>query len=123
MIADWEDDDTKIVNDEEETDEQNQRLLRNLRGHEIALIIVRQKNLDEADNPGAYLRVLEKAYIFLIKFARNNRENQLILLEKIDEFLEDVEYGVHALELIAEILKNNEKLTSFNLAPIVKKVC
>ena len=75
MIADWEDDDTKIVNDEEETDEQNQRLLRNLRGHEIALIIVRQKNLDEAENPGAYLRVLEKAYIFLIKFARNNREN------------------------------------------------
>jgi hypothetical protein len=59
---------------------------------------------------------LEKAYIFLIKFVRNNRENQLILLEKIDEFLEDV-------ELIAEILKNNEKLTSFNLAPIVKKVC
>jgi hypothetical protein len=41
MIADWEDDDTKIVNEEEETDEQNQRLLRNLRGHEIALIIVR----------------------------------------------------------------------------------
>ena len=75
MIADWEDDDTKIVNEEEETDEQNQRLLRNLRGHEIALIIVRQKNLDEADNPGAYLRVLEKAYIFLIKFAHNNREN------------------------------------------------
>jgi hypothetical protein len=41
MIAEWEDDDTKIVNEEEETDEQNQRLLRNLRGHEIALIIVR----------------------------------------------------------------------------------
>ncbi len=123
MITDWEDDDTKIVNEEEETDEQNQRLLRNLRGHEIALIMVRQKNLDEAENPGAYLRVLEKAYIFLIKFVRNNRDNQLILLDKIDEFLEDVEYGVHALELIAEILKNNEKLTSFNLVPIVKKVC
>ena len=75
MIADWEDDDTKIINDEEETDEQNQRLLRNLRAHEIALIIVRQKNLDEAENPGAYLRVLERAYIFLIKFVRNNREN------------------------------------------------
>ena len=41
MIADWEDDDTRIVNDEEETDEQNQRLLRNLRAHERALIIVR----------------------------------------------------------------------------------
>ena len=41
MIADWEDDDTKIIQDEEETDEQNQRLLRNLNAHEIALIIVR----------------------------------------------------------------------------------
>lgn len=47
----------------------------------------------------------------------------MILLERIDEFLEDVEYGVHAFELISEILKNNEKLTSFNLASIVKKVC
>jgi len=41
MTADWEDDDTRVVNDEEETDEQNQRLLRNLKAHEIALIIVR----------------------------------------------------------------------------------
>lgn len=41
MIADWEDDDTKIITDEEETDEQNQRLLRNLKAHEIAMIIVR----------------------------------------------------------------------------------
>ena len=75
MIADWEDDDTRIIQDEEETDEQNQRLLRNLNAHEIALIIVRQKNLDEAESSGAYLRVLEKAYIFLIKLVRNNREN------------------------------------------------
>lgn len=123
MIADWEDDDTKIIIEGEETDEQNQRLLRNLKAHEIAMIIIRQKNLDEAESSGAYLRVLEKAYIFLIKFVRNNRENQLILMEKMEEFLEDVEYGVHAFELIAEILKNNEKLSSFNLTPIVKKVC
>ena len=41
MIADWEDDDTKIITEEEETDEQNQRLLRNLKAHEIAMIIVR----------------------------------------------------------------------------------
>ena len=43
-------------------------------------------------------------------------------MEKIDDFLEDVDFGVHAFELINEILKNNEKLTSFNLSPIVKKV-
>ena len=53
---------------------------------------------------------------------RNNSENQLILMDKIDEFLEDVDFGVHAFELITEILKNNEKLSSFNLTPIIKKV-
>lgn len=123
MLADWEDDDTRVIQDDEISDEQNQRLLRNLRAHEIALIIVRQKNLDEAECSGAYLRVLERAYIFLIKFVRNNRENQLLLMEKIEEFLEDVDYGVHAFELISEILRNNEKLSSYNLTPIIKRVC
>ena len=41
MLADWEDDDTRVVDEDEESDELNQRLLRNLRAHEIALIIVR----------------------------------------------------------------------------------
>lgn len=38
-------------------------------------------------------------------------------------FLEDLEYGLHSLELIAEILKDNERLTSINLVPIVKRIC
>lgn len=123
MTLDWEDDDTRIIQEAEENDEQNQRLLRNLNAHEIALIIIRQRNLDEAENAGAYLRVLEKAYIFLIKFVRNNRENQLLLLDKVEDFLEDADFGVHAFELITEILRNNEKLQSFGLSAIVKKVC
>jgi len=123
MMLDWEDDDTRIIQEGEENDEQNQRLLRNLNAHEIALIIIRQRNLDEAENAGAYLRVLEKAYIMLIKFVRNNRENQFLLLDKVDDFLLDADFGVHAFELITEILRNNEKLQSFGLSAIVKKVC
>lgn len=45
-------------------------------------------------------------------------------MEKIEEFLEDVDLGVHAFELIAEILKNNEKLGTYSLVPtILRKVC
>ena len=123
MTADWEDDDTKVIQLEEENDEKYQRLLRNLNAQEMALIIIRQGVLDEAESSAAYLRVLERAYVMLIRFVRNNRENQLLLMEKIEEFLGDVEHGVHAFELIAEILRNNEKLSSYNLAPIVRKVC
>jgi len=56
------------------------------------------------------LRVLEKAYVFLIKFVKNNKENQFILVEYLDLFVDDMEYGVHAWELIAEIFKNSELL-------------
>jgi hypothetical protein len=44
-------------------------------------------------------------------------------MDKLDEFMEDIDNGVHAFELISEILKNNEKLGSFNLAAVIKKVC
>lgn len=44
-------------------------------------------------------------------------------MDYIEYFLEDLEYGVHALELIAEILKDNERIKSYNLAPIIKKIC
>jgi hypothetical protein len=53
---------------------------------------------------------LEKAYVMLIRFVRNNRENQLLLMDKIEDFLDDSNYGVHAFELIIEILRNNDKL-------------
>ena len=55
------------------------------------------------EDQNSYLKVLEKAYIFLIKFVRNNKDNQKILLNYIDWFMEDIEYGVHAWELVCEI--------------------
>jgi len=66
-------------------DEGNQRLLRNLKGYEIAISLIKN-TLEEADDKNCYLRVLEKSYIFLIKFVRNNPENQKLLVQYIDEF-------------------------------------
>lgn len=39
----------------------------------------------------------------------------------MDTFLRDLENGVHAAELIAEIFKENEVLPDYNIAPIVRK--
>lgn len=41
----------------------------------------------------------------------------------MDEFLQDMVLGVHALELIAEILKDNPKLQNYNIEPIINEVC
>ena len=68
------------------------------------------------------MKVLEKCYIFLIKFVKNNNENQILLIEYIDLFMDDLEYGVHAWELIAEIFSNSSLLVSFNVVPFLKKV-
>jgi hypothetical protein len=62
-------------NDAEIPEESNQRLLRNLRAYELSLSIIKSKTLKQAENKNSYLKVVERAYIFLIKFVKNNREN------------------------------------------------
>jgi len=52
---------------------------------------------------------------------RNNSDNQHILVEYIDIFVDDIEYGVHAWELICEIFRNSDMLMTYNLVPIIKK--
>ncbi len=68
------------------------------------------------------MKVVEKAYIFLIKFVKNIKKNQNIILEQIEHFLEDVDLGVHALELISEIFRDSENLLTYELVPLIKKV-
>jgi hypothetical protein len=46
----------------------------------------------------------------------------MVLIEYIDLFMDDLEYGVHAWELIAEIFSNSSLLVSFNIIPYLKKV-
>ena len=44
-----------------------------------------------------------------------------MLLEYLELFLEDMEYGVHAWELICEIFRNSSALFTYPLVPIIKK--
>lgn len=97
-------------------------MLRNLRAYDISIQIIKQKQIKNVANKNAYLKVVEKAYIFLIKFVKDNKENQNIVLEHIDLFLDDIEYGVHALELITEIFRDSENLLSYPLVPLIKKI-
>lgn len=118
----WDDEDRQVCSPDTIVDEQNQRLLRNLRAHDSALQIIQQKSLRNAPNKNAYLKVLEKAYTFLIMFVKKNNENQNIILQYIEDFLDDLEYGVHALELIKEIFTDNENLMEFPLVPLIRKL-
>lgn len=44
------------------------------------------------------------------------------MLKFLDDFLDDLEYGVHALELIKEIFTDNENLIEFPLVPLIRKL-
>jgi hypothetical protein len=121
LLLEWDNEDPKVCDDDEKTEEKNQRLLKNLNAHMVPIIIIKQKSLGTAENKHCFLRVLEKAYIFLIKFVRNNKTNQKVLVDHLDLFLDDMEFGVHSWELICEIFKNSDQLTSFNIVPLIKK--
>lgn len=88
----------------------------------MPITIIKQQGLEGAEDKNSFLKVLEKCYIFLIKFVRNNKENQFILIDYLQLFMDDMEYGVHAWELIAEIFKNCELLVNYNFFPLIKKV-
>jgi len=122
LLAEWDNEDPKVTPDDEVNDEKNQILLKNLLAHIVPIIIIRQKGLDNSRDKNSFLKVLEKIYIFLIKFVRNNKANQMLLVDYLDLFIDDLEYGVHSFELIAEIFRNSELLLTYNLVPILKKV-
>ena len=100
----------------------NQTLLRNKAAHNVSLTVIKQQGLDEAEDKNSFLKVLEKCYIFLIKFVKNNSENQFLLVDYIDLFIDDLEYGVHSWELISEVFKNSELLLTYNFHSLIKKV-
>lgn len=45
------------------------------------------------------------------------------MMKYIDEFMQDILLGVHAWELVAEIFKDNPKLQTYNIKPIIYEVC
>ena len=68
----WDNEDPKICDDDQKYEEKNQILLKNLIAYSAPILIIKMAALDEAEDQNAYLRVLEKCYIFLLKFVRNN---------------------------------------------------
>lgn len=74
------------------------------------------------EDQNSFLKVLEKCYVLLIKFVRNNPQNQKAMQEHIPYFMKHLELGVHAWELIAEIFHNSELLLSYQLQPLLKRV-
>ena len=55
-------------------------------------------------------------------FVKENNENSNIILKYIDDFLEDLDLGVHALELIKEIFTDNENLMEYPLVPLIRRI-
>lgn len=120
--AEFDSTDMQVVTPDEIPEPQNQRLLKNLNGHAMALQIIRYGQLKSSQCKTAYLKVLEKAYIFLIRFVRGNKENSNTILEYIEDFYNDLHLGVHAIELIMEIFVDNENLITFEMTGLVKRL-
>ena len=75
LTEDWDNEDNRIIDDDEKMDPKNQILMRNLQAYKTPMAIIGSHGVEEADDSNAYLRVLEKCYIFLLKFVRKNKVN------------------------------------------------
>ena len=94
-------------------------------GHNIALSIISHNRTNPPNPSGnitAQLKVVEKCYSFLIRFVRQNKDNSNLILKHIELFYDDLDKGVHAIELIKEIFIDNENLLSFDMAPLISRI-
>ena len=114
---------TPLLSDDKTPDPEFQRLCKNLLVHEYALILIKQRRLNECQSKPLYMKVLQKTYEFLIKFVHKNPKNQEVLSPYIHSiFYDDMEYGVGAAQLIGEIVYENPALPSMNMQAILKKM-
>ena len=100
---------------------ENQRLLRNLGAHEIIIEILRY-NINQKKNHSDYEDIIKSAYIFLIRFCKDNVVNQEIIGNHLDIFVKEINSSPLSIYLIKEIFKDNKLHLSSDGQKIIRVI-
>ena len=106
-----------VLGEHERPEKENQWLLRNLKAGEVALMLVKQKRRNSAE----FKTVLRAAYSFLIRYVRGTGGKDIFPYIQ-SYFLEDIELGVGACQLISELYRNNPKLVMSQPTDVIKAI-
>lgn len=82
-------------------------MLRNLGAHEIIIEILRY-NISQKKTHSDYEDIIKSAYIFLIRFCKDNAVNQELIGEHLDIFVKELNTSPLSIYLIKEIFKDNK---------------
>jgi len=102
--------DPEIFTESEVPSRSFQRLLRNLKVFESILELVKFPALDQFYSAERHQLVLRFCFVFLAKFCRNNPQNQELLSNSAEVFIQAIPTSVFAITLIREIYQNNADL-------------
>ena len=100
---------------------ENQRLLRNLGAHEIIIEIIKY-NISQKKTHSDYEDIIKSAYIFLIRFWKDNSVNQGLVGEYLDIFIKELNSNPLWIFLIREIFKDNKFYLSIRGPKVVKHI-
>ena len=100
---------------------ENQRLLRNLGAHEIIIEILRY-NINQKKKHSDYEDIIKSAYIFLIRFCKDNSVNQEIIGNHLDIFVKEINSSPLSIYLIKEIFKDNKLYLSSKGQKIIRVI-
>lgn len=86
-------------------------------------LIKQNQHLDTIANIDLYKVVMQRAYFCLIRYCRLNKQNQKELTSHIfNIFSEDMKFGIGAIQLIGEILRENSSLMTKNYTTIIEDI-
>jgi hypothetical protein len=98
----------ELLEDTEEPNEENQRLLRNIGVTNIIIQILKYNVPETQKFNGDYIDLIKTCYLFLIRFCKHNPSNQLSLQEHIDFFAREIDSCTLAVFLLREIFRDNK---------------
>ena len=113
----------ELVRQEKDTlNRENQRLLRNRGCHRSVLEMIQFIVEPEVEQMDSYAELIDQCYLFLIRFCRQNTQNQSVLFQYIETFLQDMASSVLAVCLVKELYRHNKNFLNRDVSTSIKEM-
>jgi len=98
---------------------ENQRIMRSFEMDQFPQYFIHYRTEAKDEEHKA---MIKQCYRFLIRYVHGNAENQVKLREYLDDFMKDIDNSPLAVQLVADIFRDNRKFLNMSSSKIFKQI-
>jgi hypothetical protein len=101
---------------------ENQRIMHSFEMEQFPQYFIHYRAEEKATKEDAHKAMIKQCYRFLIRYVHGNTENQVKLREYLDDFMKDIDNNSMAVQLVADIFRDNRKFLNMSSSKIFKQI-